>query len=613
MSPLHLAAIAGDLPELQRLLSAGGDIDDPNEINGHTPLMAACLSPHAGPEVVEFLLKHGADVHACEHPDPKLRAALKSIHTEVELDPEIRDRMDTEMDAAGIPAEQREMIEQCTQKALNEEPEKRPLIDLAVKKADCAKIRLLLDYGAELDYRSLHGYTLLIGAAYADRMEVVNLLLTSGAPVDDITDNRESLLKILSRNGRFQAIAEALDRGADPTPLEWTPLLRAVALGSLEDVTRLLNEGADPEARDSWERTAFLLSVQTGDTAKAELLLARGANRHATGHCGKPPMQYPVDRDDTRMLQWLMDQDFDPKQTNVFGHTPLLEAADGGASGCFRMLLEASGGDLDLLTEDLISRVTHPDSIRLLHERGADLSQLEASVLRDFIGLGNAPDLPVSAREFTEARTRRFGIANPERMNVPFWNAMVRYGWSGYKAANQFNDDTCDWDNPVWCHQRFGMSLTHLPDGRFIQIAGEHEDFYDPDFCIYNDVIIHDGKGGFEILGYPEDIFPPTDFHSATLVAPWIYIIGNLGYSRSRGIETPVYRWHTETGAMERVTTLGNSPGWIHRHHALLEDGCLRISCGKIFHTGADGKGEITDNDAIHSLDLTAMTWRKLD
>jgi hypothetical protein len=35
-------------------------------------------------------------------------------------------------------------------------------------------------------------------------------------------------------------------------------------------------------------------------------------------------------------------------------------------------------------------------------------------------------------------------------------------------------------------------SLTLLPDGRAIQIGGEHEDYYDPDFCIYNDVFVHE-------------------------------------------------------------------------------------------------------------------------
>ena len=45
-------------------------------------------------------------------------------------------------------------------------------------------------------------------------------------------------------------------------------------------------------------------------------------------------------------------------------------------------------------------------------------------------------------------------------------------------------------EQPFWSWQRFGRTSTALPDGRVIHIAGEHEDFYDPDFCIYNDVMV---------------------------------------------------------------------------------------------------------------------------
>lgn len=83
----------------------------------------------------------------------------------------------------------------------------------------------------------------------------------------------------------------------------------------------------------------------------------------------------------------------------------------------------------------------------------------------------------------------------------------VRCGWNGWQAGQQFCFSSYGENKPVWSHDRFGMSLTILPDGRFVQIAGEHEDPYDPDFCIYNDVFVHDGKGGIEIYGYPMEVF----------------------------------------------------------------------------------------------------------
>lgn len=61
-------------------------------------------------------------------------------------------------------------------------------------------------------------------------------------------------------------------------------------------------------------------------------------------------------------------------------------------------------------------------------------------------------------------------------------------------------------------------SSTRLRNGREIYIAGEHEDWYDPDFYIYNDVIVIHPNLEIQIYGYPRTVFRATDFHSATLV-----------------------------------------------------------------------------------------------
>ena len=255
----------------------------------------------------------------------------------------------------------------------------------------------------------------------------------------------------------------------------------------------------------------------------------------------------------------------------------------------------------------------HAARVRLL-DLGEDPGDLDTEALRDWIGLGTHDEMRVTKAEFLRDRTRRFGKGNPEQMDIPFWRAMVRNGWCGYQAARHFGEESYDHDAPVWCHHRFGMSLTPLPDGRWIQIAGEHEDHYDPDFCIYNDVIIHDGKGGFEILGYPEEIFPPTDFHSATLVGEWIYIIGNLGYPHTReafGYQTPVFRFHTGSGEIERVATSGESPGWIHDHQAKLDHGTIRVFQGKVLTVDGDGETDITGLRGSFALDLATGIWTK--
>jgi hypothetical protein len=122
---------------------------------------------------------------------------------------------------------------------------------------------------------------------------------------------------------------------------------------------------------------------------------------------------------------------------------------------------------------------------------------------RVFIGFSreaNEDELySVSQEEFLRGRNRRFGNANSEPMQEPFWEGMIRSGVSGYRGNKLFDGEPSVNGTPVWCAQRLGQSMTILPDGRIVQIGGEHEDFYDPDFCIYNDVIVHEVDGTLRI------------------------------------------------------------------------------------------------------------------
>lgn len=609
MSDLHDAARDGDLPTLFRLLDAGADLEDRDEKSGYTPLMAACLSPRCGVEAVRFLLDRGADLHVCE------RQQEEPVSDMSFGDPELSAAVDDQLDAAGIPPEMRAIIDE-----IRKNPPKAPapsvLIELAVREAKLEKIRLLLDRGARVDRSGAGRCSLLMLAAYAGRENVIDLLVEAGAPLNPVSDYGESALSVLSHRGLFPAVGRLLEAGADPAPLQWNPLFRAIALGTLAEMISLLDGGARLETKDFWERTPLLLAIHTGDTAKIALLLDRGADRSATGRCDRPPMQYPVDRDDAATMEWLIAQGFDLHQTNQFGHAPLREAVVASAADCFRLLV-AHGADWrgeDGVGGELMRKATDPEIIRQLVELGGDPARLEYPTLRSWIGLETCDELPISQADFIEGRSRVFGTKNPELMQIPFWDAMVRCGWDGYQAAQQFDADSpCGHSAPVWCHRRFGTSLTTLSDGRIVQIAGEHEDSYDPDFCIYNDVIVHDGKGGFEIFGYPREGFPPTDFHSATLFGGWIYIIGSLGYREDASAgATPVFRLKLDTWEIESVPTTGPAPGWIHSHRAVLEDEAIRISHGKIVTLDSENKPVIGKQTGEWLLDLRDFSWREI-
>ncbi|TAG25927.1 MAG: hypothetical protein EAZ37_11120 [Burkholderiales bacterium] len=223
------------------------------------------------------------------------------------------------------------------------------------------------------------------------------------------------------------------------------------------------------------------------------------------------------------------------------------------------------------------------------------------------------PRPEMTSAEFLSWRSPRDVVCHPTRLDNKLWSWLVRTRWNGYQANELFSGPSSFDAGPMWVFDRFGMSETKLPDGRVVYVGGEHEDHYDPDFYIYNDVIVVDPTGRIEIYGYPRKDFLPTDFHSATLVKNEIYIIGRLGYAADRRNHfTPVYKLWLDTMQIQEVETSGDYPGWIINHSASLLD-----KEQKIIIRG----GERWDNDKniaytnldTWMLDLCTCQWMRLE
>lgn len=219
---------------------------------------------------------------------------------------------------------------------------------------------------------------------------------------------------------------------------------------------------------------------------------------------------------------------------------------------------------------------------------------------------------PVTREQYLEWRSPRLGASNPQRLDNPVWEWLVRSGMNAYQANKAMDGPPALAAGPGWCFERFGRSTTALPDGRIVHVAGEHEDHYDPDFFIYNDVIVQRPDGAIEIYGYPREAFPPTDFHSATLVGDRIVIVGNLGYPRERRPgSTQVLVLELATFAVAAVATIGTPPGWIHDHAAVLADDgrSIVVTGGKLDRGGDEPLVENIDEWRLH---LADWRWERL-
>jgi hypothetical protein len=157
-----------------------------------------------------------------------------------------------------------------------------------------------------------------------------------------------------------------------------------------------------------------------------------------------------------------------------------------------------------------------------------------------------------------------------------------------------------------------GQTRTELADGRVVCVGGEHEDYYDPDFCIYNDVVVL-GPADHVEIGYPREVFPPTDFHTASLVGNRLVIVGCLGHAADRRPgHTPVYSLDLADYSIAEVPTAGEAPGWLFEHAAdVSPDGVITIWGGQVIEE-RDGGQQFRRNVEEFALDTQSWAWRRL-
>jgi ankyrin repeat protein len=564
---IHHDAHHGDIAGVARELAQGVSLEalahPEHSSDPMTPLQWAIASPIAGIEMVTFLLSRGAHL------------------------------------------------------SLPPSPEKSDLA-WAIASGSIPKIQLLLDRGADIAHTDAQGYDALIHAVYSavqaeQRIALVQFLIQQGAPLNGRSTYGESALDVASRCGWFDLVQVLLAAGGDCSVLGWTGLMQAIACGTLAEIDAQLAQSADLAAVDAWGRTAWLLSLHTGDLAKAQRLRI-GSNPLAVGYYGKLPLMYALESGNLALLDELIATGVDVNATDQATETALMLAVDLDQVEAADVLLRAGAiaSQSTKYNRKAIQQARSVAMIERLLAEGELLADIDSAMLCRFTQVESPPVWTLDSQYYYADRYPRLGDRNPTVMASPFWREMVKFRSGAYAARTHYQDidDLCG--EAVWCFSRLGRSITRLPDGRIIEIAGEHEDYYDPDFHIYNDIVVYDGNGDFTIYGYPKDVFPPTDFHTATWVDGWIYIIGNLGYGDDRHIgETPVYRLNCTTFAIESVLTHGPAPGWISCHHAVLRDRHIAISGGQVW-TQVEDKPTLVDNGAEYHFDLDHHCWQRI-
>ena len=438
-----------------------------------------------------------------------------------------------------------------------------------------------------------------------------------GIDTDILNNYQDILLEINAKSNRFNVVKVLLEQGLNHSSYEWDEIFHTVMFQDTERLEKMITI-ENINLRDERERTPFLLAVEIGSLEKAKLLYANGADPFLLSKGEKSALIDAVENNDVPMLKWLLSLGLDINTSTFFSTTPIHEASKINSIECVEYLLSKNakiehrkeyysrGLRRNIIsTYKAINSAFNLKMARLFLEKGANLKDISYQARDELLQI-EEQDLNTKVELYHQQKKRVFGKRNPELTNHQFWLDMIVSGFCAYTPRKRYDDKNCP--HPIWCYERYGRTITELNDGRVVEIGGEHEDYYDEDFMIYNDVVVYNRDKTIDIYSYPKEIFPPTDSHTATLVGDCIYIIGSLGYVEERRDKTPVYILNINDFSIQKVETTDDI-GWIGNHDSQLVDNTIVVTKGQIWQRK---KRNYIENNQTFVLDLESLVWKSI-
>ncbi len=373
-SALMDAAVSGNIAIARELLKGGAN---PNLVNskGRTALHSAVIS--ASTEMVALLLKSGANPNVFGNGEEKMSAldlALRRWASEDEDDREggISDVLEL-MLKKGMPSDRGSLNETA--------------LDL-VTEGHLELVDLLKKQGVLVDpnYSKNGASQLFITAAVGDdRLQAAELLLKIGADANYKSPAGLSVLSLAARNGAVRLSELLLKAGANVMDRNSANALAydlAVIYGHDELIELLIahmNQVApvvDQQAEDG--TTALMRATMAADVKSVKALLAAGTDASRRDRQGESPLSYAVTHDLDEVVQLLRAAGVErlPSDKGV-GHESIVHAGSQGALGTILDLLD-SGAPIDAIDADgdtaLTAAAVHPGVVKVLAKRGADVS-----------------------------------------------------------------------------------------------------------------------------------------------------------------------------------------------------------------------------------------------
>ena len=253
---LHLAASAGLVDAIRRLLGDGFDIDEKDGV-GCTSMYYACQNGHL--DIAQILAREGADIHARGgYLGNALQAASFRGHTQM-----VKFLLDNMVDVNVQDGEYGNAL-QAASYAEHEQI-----------------VQMLLNAGADVNAQGGEYGNALQAASAKDHKQIVQVLLNTGANVNAQGGVYGNALQAASRWGNEQVVQVLLNAGADVNAQggEYGNALQAASRWGDEQIVQvLLNAGADVNAQGGKYGNALQAASARGHEQTVQMLLDAGAH-----------------------------------------------------------------------------------------------------------------------------------------------------------------------------------------------------------------------------------------------------------------------------------------------------------------------------------------------
>lgn len=245
------ATKANDATAVRALLRRGHSVNA-SDTSGTTPLQWAVH--HNDADLVDQLLRAGADVKAASRYGVRALSLAAENGNAAVLEMLLKAGADPE---TALPGGETALM-------------------TASRVGIVDAMRVLIAAGAKVNAEeSSRGQTALMWAAYHGNADAVRLLLEAGANLRARTDS--------ANHGGGRPERSGPPGAMDAAPTGFSPLLFAIRAGRLDAVRVLLDGGADPNDTLSAGQSTLVVAAANAHWDVADLLLDRGANPNLAG------------------------------------------------------------------------------------------------------------------------------------------------------------------------------------------------------------------------------------------------------------------------------------------------------------------------------------------